>query len=156
MIELITLTIFLASLSGIALIISRKVPRLMSLPERLIHESFVTKPSKFHVAAVSLSALIEWRRYEFLLVRFLEKTLRRIRVWILKSDAFVSKILALLQERGRKDTLQREKYWQTLRDLQKNNSESLPPSSMEMPPTGSRIDGIRKLFTRNQKNDLLR
>lgn len=143
--------------------ISQKVPFLLSVPEQLIHESFVTRPSKIKRAEAYLRSLLHWERYEPGFIRFLEKMLRRIRVLILKSDSFVSGLLAGLQKKEEAEATRSPQYWAELRVVKANAPDSVsevssaqplvsvpaitPASPLIRPEAApSKLDGIRKVL----------
>src|SRR3989344_8297338 len=114
MVELISLAIFLISLAGIFFLISKKVPLMLVVPEQLINESFVTKPSRLKDAERFFRVLAKRERYEVALMLFLEKTLRRTHILLLKGDALVSGWLMRIQNRSRAAPPREARYWQGL------------------------------------------
>jgi len=152
MVELISLAIFLISLAGIFFLISKKVPLMLVVPEQLINESFVTKPSRLKDAERFFRVLAKRERYEVALMLFLEKTLRRTHILLLKGDALVSGWLMRIQNRSRAAPPREARYWQELRTWKKEDKKDavLPEVSK---PAGissnkNRFDGVKKIFSR--------
>ncbi|MDO8499991.1 MAG: hypothetical protein Q7S66_05070 [bacterium] len=149
MVELISFGIFLLSLGGVFFIISQKVPLLLAVPEQLIHESFVTKPSRLKNIELWAKSLLEWERYEVAGMLFLEKTLRRTRILLLKGDALVSDWLARLQNRSKNAPPREARYWQELRTWKEGNGISdIPESGRPTMAVRNKFDGIRKIFSK--------
>ncbi|MFY9461676.1 MAG: hypothetical protein WAP51_00540 [Candidatus Sungiibacteriota bacterium] len=149
MVELISLAIFLISLAGIFFLISKKVPLLLAVPEQFINESFVTRPSRLKNAELFIRSLVARERYEVALMLFLEKTLRRTHVRLLKGDALVSKWLARIQNRSRTAPPREAHYWQELRTWKEDKKDvALPEVSKPADVSTNKFDGIRKLFSK--------
>ena len=149
MVELISFGVFLASLAGVFFMISKKVPLLLAAPEQLINESFVTRPSRLKDAELFIRALAEWERYEVALMLFLEKTLRRTHVLLLKGDALVSRWLARIQSRSRIAPPREAHYWQELRTWKEDKKDvALPEVSKPAEGSSNKFDGIRKIFSK--------
>lgn len=148
MFDLVLLGIFLASVAGAFTVVSRKIPAINAIPEGEIRQSFALNPPMlFKVVAFAQPFLVR-AKYENSVVRFLEKNLRRLRVWILKSDTFVSRILVNLQERSRVLAEKDPQYWQGLKDWKKEKMENVipdvPPPVIQ--PSKDRLENVQKLF----------
>ena len=149
MVELVSFGIFLASLAGVFFMISRKVPLMLAVPEQLINESFVTRPSRLKDAERFIRALAKWERYEVALMLFLEKTLRRTHILLLKGDALVSGWLMRIQNRSRTASPREAHYWQELRTWKEDKKDvALPEVSRPADVSTNKFDGIRKIFSK--------
>ncbi|MBI2640098.1 MAG: hypothetical protein HYW90_04420 [Candidatus Sungbacteria bacterium] len=117
MIDLILLLIFLASVSFLSVLVSQKMPVLTALPEKVLDESFFHRPSRISIFLTAIRPWLEWGWYENAGLSGAEKFLRRVRIWILKSDALVSRLLSRVQERGKVLAETDENKLYLLRDL---------------------------------------
>lgn len=149
MVELISFGVFLASLAGVVFMISKKIPLLLAVPEQLMNESFTTRPSRFKNAELLTRTLLDWERYKVAAILFLEKTLRRIHVLLLKGDALVSKWLTQIQNRSRIASPRESRFWQELRTWKDDTKNpEIPEVSQPLNVPAKRFDGIRKLFSK--------
>jgi hypothetical protein len=152
MIDLILLTMYLASVAGACTVISKKVPAIIAIPEREISRSFAARPPRLTRAVVLLGPFLERAKYETIIVLYLEKILRRARIWILKSDTFISRSLARLQERSRTMAEKDSQYWQGLKGWKKEQKETVIPSvSMPVILAKDRTESVQKLFQPKDK-----
>lgn len=95
MIELISLTIFLLALGGMAFMARKKMPLLASVPDNLIEESFVIRPQRMHTFLERIRTLYQEKYHHYLVFSFLERLIMRVRDFI----AFVEHGLLLLLHR---------------------------------------------------------
>ena len=147
MFDLILIFIFLGSTAAVFTVVSRKVPAIVAIPEGEIQKSFAASPSRLTKAAALLRPFLARATYENTIVLYLEKILRRVRIWILKSDTFVSKILVRIQERSRTIAERDSQYWQGLKDWKKEQKETVVPiTSLPALPAKNRTESVQKLF----------
>ncbi|OGZ99435.1 MAG: hypothetical protein A3G49_01835 [Candidatus Sungbacteria bacterium RIFCSPLOWO2_12_FULL_41_11] len=123
MTDIILLTTSIASFGGIIYLVSRKIPFLMAIPENIINESFVTKPSKIKVAIERIRGYFIEKKYEIPILAFVEWFLRRIRVSFLKFEHLSFRFLKFIQERKRilKIPKAKREYLESLKNGQTEN-----------------------------------
>jgi|SRR3989344_3714486 len=126
MTDIILLSISIASFGGIIYLVSRKIPFLMAVPENIINESFVTKPSKIKVALEQVKGYFLEKKYEIPVLAFIEWFLRRIRISFLKLEHFSFRFLKFVQERKRMLKIPKAKreYLKSLEE-DKNSTENV-------------------------------
>ena len=148
MFDLVLLGIFLASVAGAFTMVSRRIPAVSAVPEGEIRQSLALNPPMLSKVAAFARPFLVRAKYENSVVRFLEKNLRRLRVWILKSDTFVSRTLVNLQERSRILAEKDPQYWQGLKDWKKEKMETVIPElpTPVAPPAKDRLESVQKLF----------
>ena len=102
------------------------MPFLMAIPENIINESFVTKPSKIKVALEQLKGYFLEKKYEIPVLAFMEWFLRRIRISFLKLEHFSFRFLKFVQERKRMLKIPKAKreYLKSLEE-DKNSTENV-------------------------------
>lgn len=148
MIDFIFFAVFLASGGALTFFISRKVPILAAVPERVLEESFSVNQPKLSAWWSAIRLFANRVRIEGIVVSLLEKALRRIRMWFLKGDAMVSRMLTRLQERSRALSEQKPRYLQGLKAWKRTEKyagttpEILPPISSP----ARNLDGVQRLF----------
>lgn len=99
MTDFILLIISIGSLGGIMYTISKKVPFLLAIPENIINESFVTKPSKIKLLFELVKDYIREKKYEWPLLTASEWLLRKIRIIFLKNEQRCFRLLRIVQGR---------------------------------------------------------
>ncbi len=87
------------SLAGIVYMVSRKVPFLLAIPENIIDESFVTKPSKLKVLVERVREYVAGRKYEEPFLLFVGWWLWKIRIVLLRLEHKSFALLKRIQER---------------------------------------------------------
>jgi len=109
MIELIAAIILFGSLIGMGVIIFRKIPVLLTLPEILLQkESFISKLKE------RLKKLNPFRNFSYEI--FLQKILTKIRIISLKIDNKISNWLQKLREKYQKNkTKEKDNYWEEVK-----------------------------------------
>jgi hypothetical protein len=113
MVEIIAIIIFFVSLIGEIIIVSRKIPILLTLSENLQQESFTLKIKKIN----------PFQNFSFEI--FLEKILRKIRIFSLKVENFTFKLTQKLKERTNEKHLRElDKYWEKIK---KEIKRKFPP-----------------------------
>jgi len=108
MIELIATIIFFTSLVALAMIVFRKIPVLLELPE--------TAPSQFNwkELLIKIKNLLPFRNFSFEV--FLQKILSKIRILSLKTDSKTSSWLQKLREKKqRKKFGEDDNYWKKVK-----------------------------------------
>ncbi len=116
MVELIALIIFIGSVSGIAVIIFRKIPVLVTLPA--LEEK---QESLFLKAKEKFATINPFQEFTF--KNFLQKMLLRVRILALKIENKVSNSLEKLRqkERVKNDSpfihRDRDNYWQEIKKI---------------------------------------
>lgn len=113
MIELIALIILLISSFGILFIVFRKIPILLTLPEVGVEkENLISKFKKI------ISKFNPFKNFS--LAIFLEKNLRRIRIFFLKTDNQISSWLKKIKEKYQKKEV-KDNYWEEIKKSTKNS-----------------------------------
>jgi len=108
MIELIALIIFFSSLAGMGVIVYRKIPLLLELPE--------TPPSKFKRRDFLLKTKNSIPLKGVSIEIFLQKILSKIRILTLKTDNKTSSWLEKLRTRSQKNKFNKDdNYWQEIK-----------------------------------------
>ena len=105
------------------------MPFLMAIPENIINESFVTKPSKIKVALEQLKGYFLEKKYEIPVLAFMEWFLRRIRVSFLKLEHLSFRFLKFVQERKRvlKIPKAKREYLESMQNEQGQNGNGKTP-----------------------------
>jgi hypothetical protein len=107
MIELIVFAIFIFSLIGIGIILFRKIPLLLELPE-------TSPPFSWKAIFLRIKNLFSLKRISTELL--LQKILSRIRILTLKTDSKTSSLLQKLRERSQKKKFgENDNYWREIR-----------------------------------------
>lgn len=142
MIELALLAIFLGSAGTAAAMAWRKIPTLLQVPHRLIEESFVTRPSLIRRYANPVAHFIRRRGWREVGYAVAVKTLTRARLWLLRMERLVFRMLESLEARGRGLADDPAGYWGALKQWKedsKENGASIPSAvfNPEPPPSSS-------------------
>ncbi len=114
MLEPIALFILISSVLGMVVIIFRKIPVLVSLPDvSIVKEGLISQIGK----RIKEIPLVKNFSYEL----FLQKILKKIRILILKIENFTFHLLQKLRESHRKKNASRsDDYWKKIRqDIKK-------------------------------------
>ena len=119
MVELIATIILIYSLFGIGVIVLKKVPILLTLPENLPQkESFISKVKE------RLKRANSFRNFSYEI--FLQKILTKIRILSLKVDHHTFNWIQKLREQSKERNLKRiDDYWEKIKKEIKNK---FPPS----------------------------
>ena len=109
MVEIIALITLFLSLGGIGIIVWRKIPVLVKLPEVLPekNESFGLKLKK------KFQKFNFFKNFSFEI--FLQKLISKIRILTLKGDNLTFNWLQKLKERMKKKKLENDNYWEELK-----------------------------------------
>ncbi len=100
-IDFALLAAFIGSFTTSLWFVGRKIPLLLAVPENLIRESFVTRPPHLKRYTRPLIAFFEEERYKDICYAFLIRTLRRVRITLLKLERISFRLLQSLQARVR-------------------------------------------------------
>jgi len=95
----ISLIFVLASLGSVVYLIVRKIPLLLLVPENLINESFLNRPSRLRVLA---RLFVQWyheRKHIHWFLHALESVLRRVRIVFLKLENISLRLVKRVQEK---------------------------------------------------------
>lgn len=138
MIDLLFLGIFLTSVSCAILLIWKKIPLLLSVPQQLIEESFVTRPSYLKTYLGRVMEFFRSGRHRELYYAGLVRMLHWVRLWLLRLERMVFRMLEALQERSRELTATKERYWSELKTWKHegklNGKNSLPDAVLNSEP----------------------
>lgn len=115
MTEVLSTIVFLAAMSYAALVIGRKIPLLLQVPQQLIEESFVTRPSRLKKYFDPVVIFFREERYRDLYYAVLIWVLHRLRVWLLRLERLTFRALEAVQARNRRLSETEEKYWSELK-----------------------------------------
>ena len=129
MTEALSAIIFLAAMSYAMLIIGRKIPLLLQMPQQLIEESFVTRPSRLRKYFSPVAIFFREERYRDLYYAALIWSLHRLRVWLLRLERLTFRALEAVQMRNRRLSETEEKYWSELKQWKqgaKRGGSSIP------------------------------
>lgn len=113
MLELIALIILIFSLVGMGIILFRKIPLLLELPETL--------PSQFSWRNLLLKIKNSTILKGFSIETLLQKILSKIRILTLKTDSKTSSLLQKLRERSQKKKFsENDNYWKEIKKSTKD------------------------------------
>lgn len=119
MLELIITIILIGSILGMAMIIYRKIPVLVELPEIVegkIKENFLLRLKN---KILSFSPL---KNFSFEI--FLQKIISKVRILTLKIESKTAYWLQQLREKSqKKKSLEKDNYWQKLKNLKNEEDE---------------------------------
>ncbi|MBI2055649.1 MAG: hypothetical protein HYT42_02035 [Candidatus Sungbacteria bacterium] len=139
MFDVMLLAVFIAAASYVVLTVWRKIPLLVQVPQRLIHESFVTRPSRVHQYAGPLVVFFRSGRYREVYYSAIIKILSGFRLWLLRMERTVFALIETVQSRKRHWSSGFQNYWGELKQWKQDkreNGEALPESVLnpEAPP----------------------
>ena len=119
--------ISILSFGGIGYLIWRKIPFLLAVPENIIYESFITKPSKLKVFLKKWKEYFVERKFEPPILAFSELFFRKLRIIFLRLEYLSSRSLKYVQERKRflKIPKKHRDYLKSMKDEQ-NGSGGKP------------------------------
>ncbi len=121
MAELIAIFIFVCSLLGMVVIIWRKIPVLAGLPEVFVQ----TEKEKFSLKE-KIKKINPFKSSFFEV--FFQKVLSKIRILTLKVENKTDKYLQRLREKAqKKKKLEKDNYWQELKNSANEKDKNLPP-----------------------------
>lgn len=141
--------IFLFSGGYAALLVWRKIPLLLQIPPQLIEESFVTRPSHLKRYVSFSVEFFRSGRHRELYYAGLVRMLHWVRLWLLRLERMVFRMLEALQERSRELTATEERYWSELKtwkhETKLNGKNSLPDAVLNSePPPAVEAKEIRR------------
>lgn len=142
MFDIIFFVIFLGAASAVAVMLWRKIPILLQVPEQLIEESFATRPSRIKHVLDPLTNFFRERGYRTFLHTAAMRSLTRVRLWLLRLERFVFRMIESLEARSRRWSELEGHYWSTLKEWkqdEKGNGNHIPDSvfNPEPPPSSS-------------------
>ena len=150
-IDLFLTVVFIGTAGYAAAMVWRKIPLLLQVPQQLIEESFVTRPSPIRKYARPVIEFFRERRYLQLYYAGLVRTLHWIRLWLLRLERVVYRMLQALQERDRGISETEERYWSELKQWKhegKQNGGRIPHEVIAEPaPTELTSKGSPKNIT---------
>lgn len=85
--------VLFGSLLGVWIVVGRRIPALLMVPENLILAHLEEDSSRIRRFLLEFKSFFRERRYEIYLLRFAAKILIRIRFAILKTDNFTASLL---------------------------------------------------------------
>ena len=115
--ELIATIILFGSLLGMVVILFRKIPVLVELPEVSPRKKRQKVPGFFQKGIEKIKKIGPFKSFSFEI--FLQKLLSKIRILTLKTDNKTSNWLQKLREKSKKEK-ENDDYWQKLKKSTKN------------------------------------
>jgi|SRR3989344_3108799 len=115
MIELALLLITFVSGGYAALLLWRKVPLLLQVPQQLIEESFVTRPSRMKHALEGAAAFIREEHYYDVLYAAALALLGWARLRLLRLERIVFHLASMLEARSHARSANSQQYWNELK-----------------------------------------
>lgn len=113
--DLLSLAIFLGSGSYALLMVWRKIPLLLQVPQQLIKESFVTRPSTIRRYTEPAVSFFREGHHRELYYALLVRLLHWVRLTLLRLERIVFRALESLHERSVELTATEERYWSELK-----------------------------------------
>lgn len=95
----VSLFFVLASFGGMLYLVVRKIPLLRLVPEQLINESFLNRPSRLKTWGRMLVAWYHERKHIHWFLHTLESALRRVRIAFLKLENTSLRLMKKVQEK---------------------------------------------------------
>ncbi|MDO8600026.1 MAG: hypothetical protein Q7R73_00190 [bacterium] len=139
MVELIFLAIFLISLSGMVFLVWKKMPLLRTVPDQLIEESFVTRPSYVDNFLSRVKARYQERYHHYLVFSFLERLIVALRDIIAYAEQGLFWLLRHVQDRQNGNgSSKRVRYLNRLHAWKKKNRNGLKQDEED----SSSVDGL--------------
>ena len=152
MIDLVILAIFLVASGSAFMMVWRKIPLLLQVPPQLIEESFATRPPRLKTYLQPALDFFRSGRYRGVYQTALVWMLHRIRLWLLRLERFVFRMLEALRREEKNLSETEERYWGELKQWKQESRESptvLPDAVMksEPPPPPSTKDSSQSSKT---------
>lgn len=141
MVELVLFTTFAVAVTLNAMIVWRKIPLLLQVPQQLIEESFVTRPSRLRRWFAPVAAFFREQRYRDLSYVFLVAVLRRLRLRLLRLERLTFRVLERLEARRESFVPPAGRYWTQLRTWKQETRENGRRTISERLPAGDAGDG---------------
>lgn len=108
--EKIAILILFGSFFGSLIIVARKIPILITLPEERVEGFFEKKAKAFKEKILNF----KFFKASFWLLHF-EKILKKIRIWSLKVDNFTFRLSQKLKKKKEKTQLLKEDFWEQVK-----------------------------------------
>ena len=115
------LFLFIIGVVGIAVIVARKIPLVLQTPRDVVNDYFLLGSSRMHVRLLRIRAWIRQGAYWDPFLTFLARTLRWLRVGLLKLDRYSFSLQQTIKEKSEeRKTVRREQetnltYWEELK-----------------------------------------
>lgn len=144
MVDLISLTIFLFALGGIAFMLWKKMPLLASVSDNLIEESFVIRPQRLHRFLERTKTLYQEQYHHYLVFSFLERLILAVRDMIGQTEQGLLWLLRHVQSRqnGSGSSAKHARYLNRLHAWKKKNGNGNAAISQEDENSSSSVDGL--------------
>lgn len=148
MVEAVLFAVFLGAAGTVLHIVGRKIPLLLQVPGQLIEESFVTRPSYLRRRMSEGVAFFREERHRELYFAVLVRLLHGVRLWLLRLERIVFRMLEALQTRDRDLSLAEERYWSELKQWKQEarvNGNPIPEKLLdhsapdESAPSGGQV-----------------
>lgn len=114
-IDLAFLAVFLSTGGYAVLMVWRKIPLLLQVPQQLIEESFITRPPRLKRYLEPAVKFYRGGRYRELYFAGLVRVLRWVRLTLLRLERAVFWMLESIHERSQRLTETEERYWTELK-----------------------------------------
>ena len=124
MIDIVLLDIFLSTAGHAILMVGRKIPLLTQVPQRLIDESFVIRPSHIKRHIGPLLYFFRQRRYRDFYYSALIKALYWTRLRLLRLERRIFTALEILQARNSRLADNEKQYWNGLKQWKQDAREN--------------------------------
>ncbi len=130
MFDLVLVIVFLGSAGYAFSVVWKKIPLLIQIPQQLIQESFVTRPSRLKQIVEPVWGFFKHGRYGDLYYFSLAWFLGKMRLRLLKTERTVFRMLEAAQARGQKWSERREQSYlvglRQWKDEKKQNGTNIP------------------------------
>ncbi|MDP3727174.1 MAG: hypothetical protein Q8R35_00885, partial [bacterium] len=130
MAEIVLFAVFLGAGSYTFLMVWRKIPLLLQVPQQLIEESFVTRPSTLKRYTEPVIVFFRDGRHKELYYATLVRVLHWVRLTLLRLERVVFHMLESLHQRSERLTATEEHYWSELKtwkhEGKKNGNGHIP------------------------------
>ena len=141
MINIGLLAIFWAAASYMVVAVWRKIPLLLQVPQQLIEESFVTRPSRIKEYLDPVVDFFVHGRWRDVYYATLLRILHGVRLWLLRLERLTFRMLEALERRGESLAKTEERYWGEIKQWKhevRQNGNSLPEKVMNPDPPPER------------------
>ena len=145
MINIGLLVIFLAAASYMVVVVWRKIPLLLQVPQQLIEESFVTRPSRIKKYLEPVADFFVQGRWRDVYYATLLKILHGVRLWLLRLERLTFRTLEALERRGESLAKTEERYWGEIKQWKheiKQDNNHIPPVVFHPDPPPERDSKI--------------
>ena len=130
MVEILIFGVFLGTGSYAFLMVRRKIPLLLQVPQQLIEESFVTRPSTVKRYTEPAVAFFRDGHHRELYFAVLVRALHSVRLTLLRLERIVFRMLESLHQRSERLSATEEQYWSELKtwkhEVRQNGNGHIP------------------------------